>query len=52
MKIIHRAGDYSAGLLNYFSRGQLDVRQSDIKPDGKIEITIINLSDDTLVEGE
>lgn len=50
--LIPRAVGYSAGLLNYFFRGKLDVRQSDTKPDGKIEITITNLSDDTLVAGE
>jgi hypothetical protein len=50
--LIPRAVGYSAGLLNYFFRGQFDVRQSDTKPDGKIEITITNLSDDTLVAGE
>ena len=50
-RLIPRAVGYSAGLLKYFFRGQLDFKQTDTKPNGDIEITITNLSDDPLVNG-
>jgi hypothetical protein len=50
-QLIPRAVGYSAGLLEYFFRGQLDFEQTDTKPNGEIEIIIKNLSDDPLVEG-
>ena len=49
--LVPRAVGYSAGLLEYFFRGKLDFQQTDTKPNGDIEITITNLSEDTLVEG-
>ena len=51
-KLIPRAVGYSAGLLQYFFRGQIDFRQSRTSPGGEIELTIINHSDDSLVKGE
>ena len=51
-KLIPRAVSYSAGLVNSFFRGRLGVEQTGVTPNGKIEITITNLSDDTLVAGE
>jgi hypothetical protein len=51
-KLIPRAVGYSAGLLKYFFRGQIDFRQSGMSSNGGIELTIINHSDDALVEGK
>ena len=50
-KLLPRAVGYSAGLLEYFFRGKLDFKQSGTKPNGDIEITITNSSDEPLVEG-
>jgi hypothetical protein len=50
-KLIPRAVGYSAGLLNYFFRGKLDVEQTGVTPGGEIEITITNLSEEPLVDG-
>jgi hypothetical protein len=51
-ELIPRAVGYSAGLLKYFFRGQIDFRQSGMSSNGGIELTIINHSDDALVEGK
>ena len=51
-KLIPRAVGYSAGLLNYFFRGQLNMQATDKKPNGDIEISITSLSDDSLVVGD
>jgi hypothetical protein len=50
-KLIPRAVGYSAGLLNYFFRGKLDVEQIGVAPSGEIEISITNLSEEPLADG-
>ncbi len=50
-RLIPRAVGYSAGLLNYFFRGKLGVEQTGATPNGEVEITITNLSEDPLVDG-
>lgn len=50
-RLVPRAVGYSAGLLDYFFRGKLDIKQTDIKSNGDIEITITNFSDEPLVDG-
>ncbi|MEM2936475.1 MAG: hypothetical protein QW231_04780 [Candidatus Bathyarchaeia archaeon] len=49
--LIPRAVGYSAGLLKYFFRGELDFSRSGRGSDGEIEITIRNLSREMLLEG-
>jgi hypothetical protein len=50
-KLVPRAVGYSAGLLDYFFRGKLDIKQTDTKSNGDIEITITNYSGEPLVDG-